>query len=83
MAQLAALILVVFGLLPIANWIAGGHDAPWYRERLTLWSIGGAVVVRDCPRSRAGGAAAAHTVGSGRGRGWRCAGTAQLAVSTA
>ena len=45
MARLAALILAVFGLLPIANWIAGGHDAPWYGARLRLWSIGGAVVV--------------------------------------
>lgn len=45
MAQLAALILTVFGLLPIANWITGGHSAPWYRERLTLWAVGGVVVV--------------------------------------
>ena len=45
MAQFAAVLLLVFGLLPIANWIAGGHSAPWYQERLRLWSIGGAVVV--------------------------------------
>ncbi|MES2305546.1 MAG: hypothetical protein V4558_08560 [Gemmatimonadota bacterium] len=44
MAQLAALLLALFGLLPIANWIAGGHAAPWYDERLRLWSIGGALV---------------------------------------
>src|SRR5690348_9916562 len=45
MAQLAALLLVVFGLLPLANWIPGGHDAPWYGERLRLWVSGGAIVV--------------------------------------
>ncbi|MEO5799191.1 MAG: hypothetical protein ABIZ70_04880, partial [Gemmatimonadales bacterium] len=44
MAQLAALLLALFGLLPIANWIAGGHAAPWYHERLRLWSIGSALV---------------------------------------
>jgi len=26
----AALFLLVFGFLPLANWIAGGHGAPWY-----------------------------------------------------
>ncbi|MEP6590955.1 MAG: hypothetical protein ABJC19_07215 [Gemmatimonadota bacterium] len=44
MAAVAALLLAVLGLLPIANWIAGGHAAPWYDERLRLWLIGGAVV---------------------------------------
>ena len=44
MAQLAALILAVFGVLPIANWIVGGHAAPWYHERLALWAVGGAAV---------------------------------------
>ncbi|MEO5800474.1 MAG: hypothetical protein ABIZ70_03970, partial [Gemmatimonadales bacterium] len=45
MAQLAALVLIVFGLLPLANWIPGGHAAPWYDERLRLWASGGAIVV--------------------------------------
>ncbi|MGQ0704307.1 MAG: hypothetical protein ACT4PM_14370 [Gemmatimonadales bacterium] len=27
---LAAAVLGVFGLLPLANWIPGGHQAPWY-----------------------------------------------------
>lgn len=40
MAFLAGLILLVFGLLPIANWIPGGHDAPWYADRVALWSSG-------------------------------------------
>lgn len=45
MARLAAVILAVFGLLPIANWIAGGHEAPWYGERLALWGSGSAILV--------------------------------------
>lgn len=40
MAQFAALLLAVFGLLPIANWIAGGHAVSWYPERLRLWAMG-------------------------------------------
>ncbi len=45
MTQVAALILLVFGLLPIANWIPGGHDAPWYGERLAGWLSGGGIVL--------------------------------------
>jgi len=43
--RLAAVVLAVFGLLPIANWIAGGHEAPWYGERLALWGSGSAIIV--------------------------------------
>lgn len=45
MAQLIALFLTVFGLLPLANWIPGGHSAAWYPERLRLWLSGGAIVL--------------------------------------
>jgi len=45
MAQFAALLLIVLGLLPLANWIPGGHAAPWFAERLRLWASGGAIVV--------------------------------------
>ncbi len=45
MAQAAALILLVFGLLPIANWIPGGHAAPWYDNRLHEWLINGGIVL--------------------------------------
>lgn len=43
MAQLAALVLLVLGLLPIANWIPGGHDAPFYSTRLGAWINGGGI----------------------------------------
>ncbi len=44
MAQAAALFLLLFGLLPIANWIPGGHDAPQYHEWLTGWLSGGGIL---------------------------------------
>jgi len=45
MARLAAVLLLAFGLLPIANWIPGGHEAPWYGDRISLWLSGGAILV--------------------------------------
>jgi|CXWL01.1.fsa_nt_gi hypothetical protein len=44
-ARLAALVLLLLGLLPIANWIPGGHAAPWYADRLDGWGSGGAIVL--------------------------------------
>ena len=44
MSAVAALLLAVLGLLPIAHWIVGGQAAPWYDERLRFWLIGGVVV---------------------------------------
>lgn len=44
MARVAALVLLVLGLLPVANWIPGGHAATWYGERLDGWLSGGAIV---------------------------------------
>lgn len=45
MAFLAGLVLLVLGLLPIANWMPGGHEAPWFADRVRLWTSGGAIVV--------------------------------------
>ena len=45
MAQLAAMVLVLFGFLPIANWIPGGHDAAWYGVRASAWGINSALVI--------------------------------------
>lgn len=41
----AAVFLLAFGFLPIANWIPGGHEAPWYAERVREWLLDGALVV--------------------------------------
>ena len=44
-------LLIALSLLPVANWIPGGHEAPWYSLVATGWlsgsalAIGGAVVL--------------------------------------
>ncbi|HET7025268.1 MAG TPA: hypothetical protein VFI39_08710 [Gemmatimonadales bacterium] len=43
-ARFAAVLLAVFGLLPIANWIPGGHRAAWYALVLSGWLSGLAIV---------------------------------------
>lgn len=40
LARILGAFLLVFGLLPIANWIPGGYGAPWYSDTLTLWLSG-------------------------------------------
>src|SRR5690606_10094025 len=45
LARIFGAFLLVFGLLPIVNWIPGGHEAPWYRDTLMLWLTGTAIVL--------------------------------------
>lgn len=45
MTWIAAAVLAIFGLLPIANWIPGGHDATWYSARMGDWINGTVIVV--------------------------------------
>jgi hypothetical protein len=45
LARLWAVALLVLGILPITNWIPGGHDAPWYRVSLNEWLYGTLVAV--------------------------------------
>ena len=42
---LVALFVAAFGFLPIANWVPGGHSAPWYRVVTGFWMSGLGVVV--------------------------------------
>jgi hypothetical protein len=35
----------VFGFLPLANWLPGGHAAPWYSAFLSEWVSGTAIVL--------------------------------------
>ncbi len=44
MARLLAVVLLLLGLLPIANWIPGGHQVPWYTDRVDGWLSGGAII---------------------------------------
>ena len=43
--RLVVLVLAVLSFLPLANWIPGGHSAPWYGTGLSLWILGTVVVI--------------------------------------
>lgn len=45
LALAAALLLLIFGTLPLANWIPGGHAAPWYGTVTSVWTSGAAIVL--------------------------------------
>ena len=44
-AWLFAAAAIVFGTLPIANWIRGGHEYPLYPTMLGEWTSGGGIVL--------------------------------------
>jgi hypothetical protein len=50
-ARLWAILIAVFSFLPFVNWIAGGHEAPWYAVSASEWlngsliSLGAALVL--------------------------------------
>jgi hypothetical protein len=41
----AAIFLLVFGFLPLVNWIPGGRQAPWYPIAVGGWLSGSAIVL--------------------------------------
>jgi hypothetical protein len=44
-ARLWAILLGVLSFVPFVNWIAGGHEAPWYPTVLSEWFSGSAISV--------------------------------------
>ncbi len=44
LSRALAIGLAVFGFLPVANWIATGHAAPWYSQVAQSWVSGTAIV---------------------------------------
>jgi hypothetical protein len=40
-----AILISVLAFLPIANWLPGGHSAPWYAYTLDTWLSGTTIVV--------------------------------------
>jgi hypothetical protein len=38
-------MIVVLGFLPVANWITGGHRAPWYGPVATTWITGSVLAI--------------------------------------
>ena len=45
LARLWAVALVILSFLPFANWITGGHEAPWYGVSLSEWMSGSAISI--------------------------------------
>lgn len=45
--RVAALVVLIFGFLPIANWIAGGHEFASYGQDLGNW-LNGTAIVAGC-----------------------------------
>ena len=44
-ALAAAVAMAVLGFLPVANWLAGGHHAPWYGPVAATWVTGSALAI--------------------------------------
>ena len=45
LARLWAAVLAVFSFVPFVNWIAGGHEAPWYPTVSSEWLSGSAISI--------------------------------------
>jgi hypothetical protein len=44
-ALAAAVAIAVLGFLPVANWLTGGHRAPWYGPVAVTWVTGSALAI--------------------------------------
>ena len=45
LARLWAAVLAVLSFVPFVNWIAGGHEAPWYPTASSEWLSGSAISI--------------------------------------
>ena len=45
LALAAAVAIAVLGFLPIANWVVGGHHAPWYGPVASTWVTGSILAI--------------------------------------
>lgn len=45
LALAAAVAIAVLGFLPLANWLTGGHHAPWYGPVAATWVTGSALAI--------------------------------------
>jgi hypothetical protein len=44
-ALATAIAIVALGFLPVANWLPGGHHAPWFEAVAATWVTGGALAI--------------------------------------
>ena len=45
LALAIAVAVAVLGFLPVANWLTGGHHAPWYAPVATTWVTGSVLAI--------------------------------------
>ncbi len=45
LALAIAVAVAVLGFLPVANWLTGGHHAPWYAPVATTWITGSVLAI--------------------------------------
>ena len=45
LALATAVAIAVLGFLPVANWVAGGHHAPWYAPVASTWVTGSVLAI--------------------------------------
>ena len=45
LALAIAVAIAVLGFLPVANWLTGGHHAPWYAPVASTWVTGSALAI--------------------------------------
>jgi hypothetical protein len=44
-ARVAAVVVCVFGFLPLSNWLPGNRSIRWFDAALSEWLLGGAIVI--------------------------------------
>src|SRR2546429_7135072 len=55
--RLAAMVGLVLGFAPIANWLTAGRELPWWSAAVMEWLVlGGAIVLLAVAVARLGGA---------------------------
>src|SRR2546426_12153842 len=72
--RLAAMVGLVLGFAPIANWLTAGRELPWWSAAVMEWLVlGGAIVLLAVAVARLGGGARRGGPpgggGMGKGRG--------------
>src|SRR2546427_10079904 len=65
--RLAAMVGLVLGFAPIANWLTAGRELPWWSAAVMEWLVlGGAIVLLAVAVARLGGATGERAAAWGR-----------------
>src|SRR3989442_11799992 len=65
--RLAAMVGLVLGFAPIANWLTAGRELPWWSAAVMEWLVlGGPIVLLAVAVARLGGATVGRAAPGGR-----------------